>query len=214
MTPVQRMVMVAGLCVVLSSGCASGAKYRMLANGRMDHYTENFSVPIHQSLQNSMGGTVTTVSGDPNKIITQGYGGGVGVMEEKGAMVSTITVYYLRYSPISYTFNSSLYGTISENLQVSGFGVDGTIGWNIWHLRPGISYKIESQSQQATVTGGGLSSPISTTTRATAYMLGLGLALDLPISTKINLVAQGDYRIPISGNMNSILAQAGLSYAF
>lgn len=196
------------------TGCSSVPKtYHIWAGARTDLYSETESSPIDQQLASVIGGTVTTTSGNPSKISSTGYGGQLGFTEEVGKLVTTISMFYTKYGPVSYTFNSSLYGSIQETMDISGYGVDATLGWNIGIFRPGIGYKYERQTYKATVSRS--ASTTSTSTSSTIFMIGPALALDFPLGGTAHFVVQGDYRVPVSkssalASANSILIQAGI----
>jgi hypothetical protein len=203
------------MIILFLTGCASPPRtYHLWAGGRADSYTENQASPLDAVIARSIGGTVTTTSGDPNKLSSIGFGGQLGITEQIEELVTTISIFYLKYKPLSYTFNSSTYGTIRETLNVTGVGLDGTLGYNIGFLRPGIGYKYESRNMKADVSGTSLAA-VSTTTSATIFMIGPSLAINIPFSNWMHIVAQGDYRIPISkpasvSSANSILVQLGI----
>lgn len=203
---------------LVSTGCSTAGKtYHIWAGGRMDSYTENLSEPIDVQLQKMVGGTVTTTSGDRNKITSTGKGGQIGITEQFGHLVSTLGLFYVKYDPVNYTFNTSAAGQISERIEVSGYGLDGTIGYNLWYFRPGISYKWESQTGDATVSSATLGTS-KMSNSDTVFSLGGGLAIDVPLSNSLHIVGQGDYRVPLSvdagvSSANNVIAQLGLRFA-
>lgn len=205
------------LIAAFASGCSTAGKtYHGLVGARADNYTEKPVSPLDTTLAQMLGGTVTTTQGDSSKLTATGIGGQVGLTEQSGKLISTLSVYYVKYNPITYGFNSSSYGQINETLNITGYGFDGTLGWDLGIFRPGVSYKYESQKFDGTVSGSSLPATAISSNSST-FMLGGGLALDIPLSQSLRLVAQGDYRIPLSksssvDSANSILGQVSLRF--
>ncbi|MCM2322827.1 MAG: hypothetical protein NDJ90_06160 [Oligoflexia bacterium] len=185
----------------------------MVLGGRGDAYTETAGLSLEQVIEEAVGESVTTLSGDPRKFYTVGYGGQIGIVERAGRMVSTLSVFHLEYTPVRYAFSSATYGTIGETMRIAGTGLDGSVGYRFGVFRPVISYKYELRNLEDTVTASGVPTTTSTS-RSTIFMIGGGLAIDVPIHKDLRFVAQGDYRVPVFNNSNissckSIVGQAG-----
>lgn len=199
--------------VFLSSCATQKNTYRFQVGTRVENYVENPTIPLDQSLAQSLGGTVTTISGNPNQIASQAIGLQVGLVEEtKENITTTLSVYSNSYSPVSYAFNSSTYGLLSQNMAVTGTGFDATLGFNLlkgnFRIRPGLSYKIENQ--QFIVTGTGAAAAVATfrSYNQSVFVWGAGAAFEYAFSKSNRLALQLDYRVP----SRSVQGVSSLSY--
>lgn len=199
--------------IFLSSCATQKNTYRLQLGTRAENYVENPTIPLDQSLAQSLGGTVTTISGNPNQIASQAIGVQIGFVEEiKDNITTTISLYSNSYSPVSYAFNSSTYGLLSQNILVTGTGFDATLGFNLlkgnFRIRPGLSYKIENQL--FTVTGTGAAAAVATfrSYNQSVFVWGGGTAFEYAFSKNNRIVLQIDYRVP----SRSVQGVSSLSY--
>ncbi|MGZ3710870.1 MAG: hypothetical protein ACXVBE_03900 [Bdellovibrionota bacterium] len=209
-------------CAALSSlflcACSTGATHQIWAGGRADSYTETAVTPLDTSLAKALGGTVTTLSGDPSKIHATGIGGQAGVMEQSGPIASTLAVFFVDYPAFDYSFSSSSYGLINTSTKVSGWGFDGSVGYDLTSFfRPLLAYKLEFQSSDTAVTGSAIPATSSSTSH-TRFFVGAGAAVEIPITDSVHFVLQAAYLVPASkdkdtASAHSLLGQAGVRIA-
>ena len=211
-----------GLFITILSSCATKSTYRFLAGVRAENYVENESVPIDQALAQTIGGTVTTVSGNPNQVTLQGAGFQIGFVEETSeAFVTSLAFFMNNYTTVSYTFDSSNFGIIKTKVAPTGSGLDATIGYNFlkgsFKIRPDLSYKIESQSYTTTVSGSSSTTNFISNYKQSITVYGGGIAFEYAADKENRLVLQFDYRVPsksVPGVSSLSYTSAQLSFLF
>lgn len=197
------------------AGCSTTHKYHVLVGARSELYSETRTSSFDQSLASQLGGTVTTVTGDPKKISALGFGGQLGIAEDSGFLFTTLALSFTKYAPVHYTFNSSNYGEINQTLNVTGLGLGGAVGLRFLIFKPHLSYEYQYYMTNGSVSGSQVGTTESTSNNSKQFLAGPGFALDIPIAPAIHLVAEAAYRIPLwrSGGVaarHSLLAQVGV----
>ncbi len=181
------------------TGCASGATYQLLAGGRYERYTEKEKTPIDTQLANALGGTFTTTQGDPSKITISGEGGQVGFYEKKGRLTSSLSAFYQKFAAYNYSFNSSLYQTINDKIEANGWGLQSSLGYDVLpFLRPELALFYENDKLTNTVSGTFIGTGSSTSDTRKYYGVGGGVAIELPLTHAVHLVADGHYYVALS----------------
>lgn len=203
------------ICFGILQSCATQKNsYRIIAGGRAENYVENEALPIDQTMAQVLGGTVSLVSGNPNQITSQATGFQIGFVEEtKEGFVSTICYLYSVYEPVSYTFNSSKYGVFTEELSPTSSGFDITVGYNLlknkFKIRPGLSYKTETQNFQASIVGATSTIPFVFNYKQNVFVWGGGVAFEYALNPNNRIILQFDYRVP----SRSTTGVSSLSYS-
>jgi hypothetical protein len=193
--------------------CAGGKRtYHLDAGARYEIYREKLDVPLDTALSRSLLLDIRTVDGDPSQVRSTAVGGQLGVTEQVGVVVTKLSAFYSKYSDVSYTFvNFSNGQTISETLSPTAFGIDSSLGFQLSVFRPRVSYKYQRMDFNAVVTTSSGSQPVDMST--SQFFVGGGLAIDIPVTPKFHIVAEGDYRVPLStegSTIHEITTQLGV----
>jgi hypothetical protein len=198
------------------AGCTTPRTYHGWVGGRYESHVETMTPGIDQQLATALGTTVTATQGDPSRISTRGKGGQIGLTEQMfDRLVTTIGLFYTAYDPVSYTFRTGSGLTVSETLTPKAIGADVSVGYNLWFFRPQLGYKYESVTMSGVATSSN-GNRYSTSDSFSTMYLGGGLALDIPASSSLHLVTQGDYRVPLNASsgisIKTWTAQAGIRF--
>lgn len=204
------------LISALLSSCANMPRtYHMEAGARYDLYSEAPDQSIDIALSNMLGQPTFVLEGNPSKVETKGYGGHLGVQEHTKHFVTKLVLFYTTYDPIRYAFQVPTIGRVEEELRPKSYGLDVAIGYPIGWFRPQISYKFQGFTTDIVVTNPGGNRPESHSRASeTQFMLGGGLALEIPFSKNFRLATSGDYRFPLSanGSIHEWTIQAGARF--
>jgi len=192
-------------------GCSTVPRtYQLEAGARYESYSEKPAESLATSLSRELGSPVTTLSGDPTHIKSQAGGFQVGLTEKVRNLLTRIAFYGQSYDAVNYEFLYKGF-QISESLKPTAWGIDVSIGYQLWWFRPQMSYKYEFLKMNLVVNSptGALTMDMSQKN----FFIGGGLAFDVPLSDSVALVTQADYRVPVNANgaeISSTTFQAGI----
>ena len=191
------------LLLSLLSSCETPKNsYRVLLGARSETYLETLSVAREKTLQSYLGGTVTMSKGSSTQTNSAINGVQIGIVEEiPNGITTTLSLFYNSYAPVEYIYNTSSEGLVFQTIAApTSTGLDATLGYTFlkgsFRIRPGISYKVESQLFDAKVTGSTLAQFALSSGRRQLFVWGGGLAFEYAASKEDRIVLQADYRVP------------------
>lgn len=190
-------LLLTAITAILVTGCATNPRYQVEFGSRGGRYSEKAAVGLDQQLTQVTGNPVTLLSGDPNELSFPTLGFYAGFVERIKNLRTRITGYYDSYSPITYTFKSGS-NTITDHISGNTVGVDASIGYNLWVLRPYVGWRYQQMTFKQQLEGTFLVGTNTKIPDATEnqFWIGAGLGLDIPISGPLTFVGQADYYIP------------------
>ncbi len=197
------------------ASCASPRIYHVEVGPRYESYSETPSEPIDTALSRVLQQPVFTISGNNTKLDLKGVGGQIALRERMGPLVTRLALFFTSYDSLNYVFQVPTVGKVAETVSCKTAGLDAAFGYQIGWFRPQLSYKLQSLVTSLTVTNPGGTRPDSSEVESeTQFLVGGGLALDIPISHQFRIAAQGDYRVPLTGSrgVHEITVQAGLLF--
>lgn len=202
------------LLAILCSCETPKNSYRVLLGARSETYLETLSIDRDKALQSYLGGAVTMSKGSATQTNSTINGVQLGIVEETPiGVTTTLSLFYNSYAPVEYVYNTSAEGLVYQNIAApTSTGFDATLGYTFlkgsFRIRPGISYKIESQLFDAQVIGSTLAKFALSLGRRQLFVWGGGLAFEYVVDKENRLVFQADYRVP----SKSIQGTSGLSF--
>lgn len=213
----QYTILFAGMILLLVAGCATKPRYQVEFGSRGGRYSEKATIGLDQQIAQLTGNQVTLTSGNANELSFSTLGFYAGFVERVGNLRTRITGYYDTYSPLAYTFSSGG-NTITDHISAKTLGVDASIGYKLWVLRPYVGWRYQQMILKQQLEGTFLAGTNTKIPDATEnqFWIGAGLGLDIPLSGPLTLVAQADYYIPsrtYSGvKISQYMVQAGIRF--
>ncbi len=134
-------------------GCAAAKKntYHFDIGARNETYIEKFDEPLSTRMSRDSGLTVTTLSGDNNKVESTASGVSIGFTETLPNKVSTrIALGISTFQTVKYTFNISTVGIVNQEVDMQSTSLDLSIGYKFKYFRPYISYLSDTRTYTVT----------------------------------------------------------------
>lgn len=196
-------------------GCAAIKKntYHFDIGARQETYVEKFDEPLSTRMSRESGLTVTTISGDNNKVESTASGVSIGFTETLPNKVSSrIALGISTFKTVKYTFNISTVGTVNQEVDMQSASLDLSIGYKFKYVRPYISYLSDSRTYTVTT-----NSSFAGFSMSSQNIKFLGAGLEFLVNTWGDNEAyiSADYRSAVNlkdGKATQVTLQSGLRF--